>query len=216
MNVRAMALLLAALPAAGGTRVAELPVAFYTSFEQPASPAVVEAMRTELRSILAPSGMRFEWRTLDHVSGSEVSSELAVLTFKGRCDVEGLSFRSAAVGALGWTHVTDGVILPFADIDCDHLRLFLQRELIYLSAAEREVAFGRALARVVAHELYHIFVRTADHASDGICKSAFSMQELLAPDFQIKSRNMAELKRQLPRAEIPEKETQAQPAGGTF
>jgi len=210
MKIRALALLLAAMPAAAGSRPSELPVALYTSFQQPAPPAVVGAMRAELGAILAPSAMRFEWRSLDSVNGSEVSSELAVLTFKGRCDVEGLTFQTESVGALGWTHVTDGVILPFADIDCDRVRLFLQRDLIYLPAAEREAAFGRALARVVAHELYHIFVRTADHSSDGICKSAFSTQDLLSTDFQIKARNMLQLKRYLPHGDLVES------AGGTF
>jgi hypothetical protein len=204
MKVLVLGLLLAALPAAGGSRVYELPVALYTTFQQPAPAAVVDSMHAELGLILAPSGMRFEWRSLDNVSGSDVSSELAVLTFKGRCDVEGLTFRAASVGALGWTHVTDGVILPFADIDCDRIRLFLQSELVYFSTPEREVAFGRALARVVAHELYHIFVRTAEHGSAGICKSAFSVQELLAGDFQIKMRNMAELKRLLAHGEPSE------------
>lgn len=210
MKVLALSLLLAAIPAVGGSRVYELPVALYTSFQQPAPAAVVDSMHAELKQILAPSGTRFEWRSLDNVSGSDVSSELAVLTFKGRCDVEGLTSTTVSDGALGWTHVTDGVILPFADIDCDRIRLFLQRDIIYFPMAEREVVFGRALARVVAHELYHIFVHTAEHGSAGICKSAFSVQELLGDDFQINMRNMAELKRLLAHGEITEA------AGGTW
>ncbi len=210
MKLQVLALLLAAMPAAGGSRVYELPVALYTSFQQSVPPTVVDSMRAELGQILAPSGMRFEWRSLEGVTGTEVSAELAVLTFRGRCDVEGLTFKVAPVGALGWTHITDGVILPFADIDCDRLRLFLQRDMVSLSMLEREEVFGRALARVVAHELYHIFMRTSDHSSDGICKSAFSVQELLADGFQLKMRNMAELRRMVLRIEP------AEAAGGTF
>ncbi len=82
--------------------------------------------------------------------------------------------------------------------------------MVSLPMLEREEVFGRALARVVAHELYHIFVRTVDHSSDGICKSAFSVQELLGDDFQIKIRNMAELRRVVLRSEP------AEAAGGTF
>ncbi len=204
MKVLALGLLLAALPAAGGSRVYELPVALYASFQQPAPAAVVDAMHAELGLILAPSGIRFEWRSLDNVSGSDVSSELAVLTFKGKCDVEGLTSRTVSDGALGWTHITDGVILPFADIDCDRIRLFLQRELLFVPMAEREAVFGRALARVVAHELYHIFLRTAEHGSAGICKAAFSVQDLLADDFLIRMQDMAELKRLLTRGEASE------------
>ena len=86
-------------------------------------------------------------------------------------------------GALGWTHVSDGAILPFSEIDCDRIRQFVQKELLYRKPAEREEIFGRAIARVVAHELYHIFANTHHHGSDGVAKAAYTVQELLSDDF---------------------------------
>lgn len=211
MRVRALSLLLAALPAAAGSRVSALhldppvpPVALYTSFQYPPSADVIAAMHAELDSILAPAGVQFQWRSLANNHGNEVSAQLAVLTFKGRCDVAGLTYRTANVGALGWTHITDGVILPFADIDCERVRLFLQHELLYYAVAERAPAFGRALARVVAHELYHIFARTTEHGEDGICKAAFSVHDLLAGQFQLEVRNLLEMRHVLVRVEPTE------------
>src|SRR5262249_15335041 len=160
-------LISAALPAFSGERLAPPPVALYTSFQQSVPTVVAEALQDEVEVIMEPLGMHFEWRSLAAARGNEVSAELAVITFKGRCDVTGLAARAAVPGALGWTHVSDGVILPFSDIDCDRIRVFLQRELLFLKADTREEAFGRAIGRVLAHELYHIVAQTAHHPSGG-------------------------------------------------
>ncbi len=71
-------------------------------------------------------------------------------------------------------------ILPFSEVDCDGLRVFLQRGLLGLRAQDRALAYGRAVGRVLAHELYHIFADTKHHGSCGIAKEAFSSQDLLS------------------------------------
>ena len=152
------------------------------------------ALQDELESIMSPMGMRFEWHSLAGVRGNEVAVELAVLTFKGRCDTAGLLPRTSTPGALGWTHVSDGIILPFSDVDCDRIRLFVQKDLMAFHPGDREAAFGRALARVVAHELYHIFANTARHGSCGVGKAAYTVQELLSDDFQFEARESQALR----------------------
>jgi hypothetical protein len=189
-----LSLLLAALPAVGQERRADPPIALYTSFEQSVPPAVFQSLQDELDGLMEPATMHLEWRSLNSVTGSEVSSELAVVKFLGRCDVEGLSMKPGHPGALGWTHVSDGIILPFADVDCDRIRTFVQKELMFVHTSEREEVFGRAVARVLAHELYHIFTQTAHHGSDGVGKSAFSVQELLSDDFQFHGKEAGMLK----------------------
>jgi hypothetical protein len=187
MKVLFSCLLLAALPAVGEERQ-ELPATLYTAFQQPAPPAVVAALEDEVEAIMGQLGRHYEWRSLHSTRGNEVSSELAVLTFKGHCDVVALQSKEIIPGALGWTHVSDGVILPFSDIDCDRVRNFIQKQLLRQPAAERETALGRALGRVVAHELYHIFANTAHHGADGVGKSAYTVQELLNEDFHFEER----------------------------
>ncbi len=49
---------------------------------------------------MSPAGLRFDWRKLSTVRGDEVSVELAVLTFRGRCDVEGLVTHAFHAGPL--------------------------------------------------------------------------------------------------------------------
>jgi len=190
-----LCLTLGALPGFGETRQTPVaPIALYTQFQEDPPEAVTEALHDELDSVMAPMGLRFEWHSLTGARGNEVAVELAVLTFKGRCDVAGLMPRNGSPGALGWTHVSDGIILPFSDVDCDRIRGFVQKELLSVHPDDRETAFGRALARVVAHELYHIFANTAKHGSCGIGKSAYTVQELLSEDFQFEARESEALR----------------------
>jgi hypothetical protein len=177
-------LALGILPAFGEPRgVHVAPITLYTSFAQEPPQAVQEALQKELEQIMAPIGLHFQWRPLAGVRGNEVSVELAVVTFKGRCDVSGLSGRSVQPGALGWTHISDGNILPFSDVDCDRIRAFIQGALLTVSREEREEAFGRALGRVLAHELYHIFANTPKHGSAGVAKESYTVQDLTSDDF---------------------------------
>jgi hypothetical protein len=180
-----LCLALAAFPAAAARRApADAPITLYTEFQQPAPPAVMEAMRTELDDIMRPLGMRFEWRSLAAREPQAASAALAVITFKGNCGAGHLSPAPAESGPLGWTHVSDGVILPFSDVDCDGIRHFLQASLLHLENGVRETAMGRAMGRVLAHELYHIFADTRHHAAHGVGKAAYTVRELLSSVFQ--------------------------------
>jgi len=190
-----LCLTLGALPSFGETRQTPVaPIALYTQFQEEPPQAVAEALHDELESIMAPMGLRFEWHSLTGVRGNEVAVELAVLTFKGRCDVSSLLPHNSTPGALGWTHVSDGIILPFSDVDCDRIRSFVQKELLAVHTDDRAAVFGRALGRVVAHELYHIFANTAKHGSCGVGKAAYTVQELLSEDFQFEARESEALR----------------------
>ncbi len=170
------------------------PISLYVQFQQEPPPAVADALHDELEAIMGPIGMRFEWHSMGVGGGSEVSVELAVVNFKGHCDAANLVSARSNPGALGWTHVSDGIILPFSDVDCDRIRNFVQRDLLTLAPEDREGTFGRAVARVLAHELYHIFANTARHGTWGVAKAAYTVQELLAHEFQFETRESEALR----------------------
>ena len=111
---------------------------------------------------------------------------LVVMRFKGKCQVEGwaegaVEFGPPSVGsqALGSTEVVNGHVQPFSEIQCDRIR----EALTYLDPAtgrkERQRALGVALARVVAHELYHMLAHTTQHAASGLAKASESLQDLV-------------------------------------
>ena len=182
-------LALAALPMCNaGKRTDLAPVALYTQFAELPSAVVFDAMQREVEAIMAPLDLRFRWRKLAESSGREASAELAVVDFPGRCDVNGLAPREIVPGPLGWTHISDGVILPFATVDCSAVRHFIQKQLLDVRLAGREGVFGRALGRVLAHELYHIFANTTRHGMDGVAREFYSVHDLMSPTFQFQAR----------------------------
>ena len=174
---------LAALPALNGPRTVA-PVALFAQFEHDPSPAVFDAIRREVAEIMSPVGFPFEWKARDNARGDETVAQLAVVTFKGSCSAADLGFDRNSSGPLGITHIGDGVVLPFADIDCDRIRDFLRKELIGTRATDRDRTLGRAVGRVVAHELFHVFVGAKYHMSTGLAKPAFTEQELMADRFE--------------------------------
>jgi len=142
---------------------------------------------------MKPAGLDFDWHPLAD-AGGRVSSWLAVIHFKGACDAAGLRPDTGYAGPLGWTYVSDGEILPFIDVNCDGIRLFVQHDLIAVPAAEREEAFGRAVARVIAHELYHVLANTKAHRGSGIAKAAYSVGDLLSQTFQFGKKDCTSLR----------------------
>jgi hypothetical protein len=185
MKLLSVGLLLAALPAFGGQQGAMLaPIALYAQFQQDPPAAVLEAIHQELASIMAPMGLRFDWHALNASHNDEVAVELAVVTFKGRCELSRPMPHPTHAGPLGWTHISEGMILPFADIDCDGIRAFLQAGLSGYRAQQREELFGRAIGRVLAHELYHILANTQHHGAGGVGKASYTVDNLLNSEFQ--------------------------------
>jgi len=203
-------LALGVIPAAGDPKGAtSAPIVLYIQFQQGPPEGVLDALQEEVEAIMAPIGLRFEWRDLNNVHGTEVSTELAVITVRGRCDVAGLINRSKVEGALGFTHMSDGQILPFTEVNCDRVRNFVQGDLLTFSADDREAAYGRALGRVLAHELYHVFANTTRHGS-GVAKESYSVRDLLCDDFQFQHRESVLLRTTRPHTIADEAGTQPQ------
>jgi len=160
-------------------------IAVYTQFQHQPPAGVVTSLEHEVETILAPLGFELQWRSLDAVHGNEVSQQLAVVKFKGTCDAQSFPVIPFHSGGLGWTHVSDGEILPFMDVDCDHIRGFVRHPLSATAPPERDEMLGRALARVVVHELYHILARTARHGSGPADHRAYTVQELTEERFEL-------------------------------
>ena len=179
--------LLLVTPASAGHQLQpEASVGVYVSFEQAPREILPAALREEVRSILAPLGFHIEWRDMA-AAGAEAWADLAVVTFQGHCDFDGTAFPAFVPGALGWTRVTDGHIQPFAEIDCDRIGSLVQNRLRALPFEDRERLFERAVARVVAHELYHVFVRTLVHGETGAGKAEFTASDLLSDRFPFRA-----------------------------
>ena len=185
----AACLVISALLASGETppeKPASPSVAIFMDFDSQPGFASVQVMEKEVDALLKPSGVTLNWRLARDNDGTEVFSGLVVMKFRGQCRVEGWAQPGNDFGtlgealALGSTQVSDGEVLPFSAVECDQVRKALGYLHPGTNQFDRQKALGLALARVVAHELYHILARTTSHASTGLAKASQSLRDLVA------------------------------------
>jgi hypothetical protein len=150
------------------------------------TPLVLNAMEREVEATVAPSGLKLSWESREDLGDdSVVNGRMAIIRMRGQCNSQppiGADTVTAAGGAeLGVTHIVNGRILPFADVLCSAVRQLVERDLRGVPIQGRDALLGRALGRVLAHELYHILVQTADHGNDGLSRQRQSSADLLVP-----------------------------------
>lgn len=172
------------------------PITVYTQFEEPCSGVAFEQMKAELVSIMSPIGLEFEWRSLDAARGNDVAVELAVVSFKGSCNMDEPPRPASEPGALGWTYTSEGHILPFSDVQCDRIRRFIGPLVADTDLVRREFLLGRAMGRVLAHELYHVFANTRHHGSAGVAKPFYSAPDLVTDRFRFEQKETRALRHQ--------------------
>jgi hypothetical protein len=179
---------------------AELVVYLRTGGNQPGAP--LAEMKRELNSLMHQAGYRIAWRSLDGDRGAEVDSPLlAVLELNGVCGIEPGSVPaerpSTVAASLATTPITDGQVLPFSTLNCTALTHSIAGALAQDPGARRDFLYGRAMGRVVAHELYHVLARTAEHAKAGVARSCFSTSDLLTERFEFEGATLARLRTRL-------------------
>jgi len=79
--------------------------------------------------------------------------------------------------------VTDGRVLPFIQVDCAGLARLLNPKLASQSRTKQEKLYARAMARVLAHEIYHVVAQTTLHTSKGLTKARVCAEELTSENF---------------------------------
>ncbi len=171
----------------------------YTQFAHLPEAISVENMKTELDSIMSPLGIRFDWRSMDQATGNQVTAQLMVFNFQGQCKADWPTPIPSRSGPLGWTHISEGEILPFAGVDCDRIREVLTQPLAEASTLQRARMMGRGMARVVAHEMYHFLMNTTKHASTGIAKPSYNAGELASEYLRFDDRHLLLMRQEMQR-----------------
>jgi hypothetical protein len=153
------------------------PLTIVLDFRGPYADESVLQMEREVENLLRGVGRPIEWRSWEEATHL-VFDEIAVVRFRGDCEAQFWPNGVAPEGALGSTHISDGVVLPFSDIACDRIATSIRSAILGMEHAQADMIFGRALGRVVAHELMHIMSRSTVHGHEGIAQSALSRSEL--------------------------------------
>ena len=178
-------------PLSGETRWAgddNLPprIGIFLDFDREPSPAAIQDMENEVGNLLAETGAQFSWLMLHRDARPQTFDDLAVLRFRGNCHMPKLGLLPAGgTLTLGSTEVTSGHVTPYSSVQCDEITATIARLLESVGETDRQIAFSRALGRVVAHELYHILARTIRHTPAGISRGVQSPIDLIKEHFQL-------------------------------
>lgn len=144
------------------------------------------SLNQELTRLLSPAGIHLDWKS-ETQDTREEEGRLIVGSFNGSCSSESLPAYSDSTesATLAQTSISDGRILPYFSVDCPRVIRTLAPTLRHLSVPFRDALLGRALARVIAHEIYHILAQTPDHEESGLSKAQLSFADLTVDRFEL-------------------------------
>ncbi len=157
--------------------------------ESAARPEVVEALKSELAEIWRGEPVKLNWLPIESVQPGDSFSDLVVIHFKGDCRVHPLhpfliDERGPQGGsALAFSPMVNGQVQPFSSVMCDRVERSVQSAMKPNQRKSANMLYGRALGRVVSHELYHILNQTKEHEQQGLARKSLTGQQLIAPKF---------------------------------
>ncbi|MBL8229636.1 MAG: hypothetical protein JNL98_14195 [Bryobacterales bacterium] len=197
--IRQLALLAACVALNAETRPS---VAVYMDFAEKPSASSIQAMQREVESLLKPAGLQLHWRDANEGNmGREDFTDLYVFRFNGRCHMDGVQFLFSELGpygetvVLGTSKTVNHEILPFGSVECDPIRRSVTPAVIGRAHPRREQVLGRAMGRVLAHELFHMMTRRSKHSESGVFRDSQRTEYLVADEFGFDPAEEAELRR---------------------
>ena len=187
-----LALPLAVLAAGSG----EPDVTVIMNFKAAYSAPVIAEMQRETAHILGATGLRVGWSSSAEASGQSFR-ELVVMTFKGSCTFQAAPPRYDETGPYATTRTADGVVQPFGEVDCDHVAGSARSAMTGGDYSRADMLTGRALGRVVAHELVHMLTHSAQHGHEGVQKPSLTARQLIAASLPLSQEDADRLRFEL-------------------
>jgi hypothetical protein len=161
------------IPAFGGSSS----VSLILSYDHRPSAVAEHAMARQLTDMMKRAGIDIFFKSPEKPASN---SHLVVVRMHGYCGMDRGTSNAASSKPLASTVVTNGEVLPFADLDCDQIRSALVATYGSGNPQHRQFVFGAATARVMAHELYHVMGSTA-HTDVGVTRERLSGADLADP-----------------------------------
>jgi hypothetical protein len=153
-------------------------------FQGPRSEQSIAEMKREFTGIMKDTALRFDFRSRKEVL-EEAPSDLLLVRFTGKCVLEPVGYLYDERGPMAFTYSTDGVVQPFSAVACDKVTAIVRSAMAGGDFANADLLLGRALGRVLAHEVVHILSKSAVHGHAGVAKTALSGSQLIAPELRL-------------------------------
>jgi len=128
------------------------------------------------------AGLTFDLKLFSELGPWAEFSDLMVVRLKGSCRLDGAPVQKLSNSLpLALAHTTDGKVLPFLEVYCDQVRAVVRPALWGDQLRMADELMGRALGRVIAHEIYHVITGTR-HSGAGIARHALSGPQLISEE----------------------------------
>jgi hypothetical protein len=160
--------------------VSPTPTAVLFEFSHAVSEPFWEELKVELDQNAAPISPEraMTWMKRQQFRDGMEYPEVVQVRLRGHCNADLRADWQYADGPLGWVYLIGGEIQPIAYVDCDRIGQTLERQIRGKSTKERQQEFARAVSRVVAHELTHVFQQSRKHSSNGLQRAYLTALEL--------------------------------------
>jgi len=159
----------------------------------PWSSIALREMEREASRIIGTSGISLGWRRRGEAL-NVVFKDLVVMTFKGSCTFDPAPPLYDESGPYAITHTSNGEVQPFGEVDCDRVVNSVRSAMVGADYNRADLLVGRALGRVVAHELVHMLTRSGTHAKEGVFKPALTARQLIASSLPLSALDIDHLK----------------------
>ena len=150
------------------------------AFDSPVALNALNELKKESETVLKETGLHFIWSLREDYNPADSATDLVIVKFKGHCAMENYPQLLDERGPLAWTYSTDGEVLPYSEVSCDKVRNSIRKAMHGGDYARGDGLLGRAVGRVLAHELVHILANSKQHGKDGAAKTALSPANLIA------------------------------------
>jgi hypothetical protein len=181
-----------ALNARAATPVTPEHLTIVLDFTGPHSTRSIQEMKNELHSILDGTGLELDWSSPEEASRINTEN-LVVVRFNGACILKPVPYLYDERGPLAFTHTSSGEPLPFSEVACNAVTANVRSAMSGADYKKADLLLGRALARVVAHEVVHMLTRSTAHSHTGIQKSALSGNELIEEHLTLSDPDLSRL-----------------------
>ena len=161
-------------------------------FQGPRSEQSVAEMKREFAGIMKDTAVHFDFRSRSQAS-QEALSDLVLVRFKGKCVLDPVGYLYDERGPMAFTYSTDGVVQPFSDVACDKVTSAVRSAMSGGDFANADLLLGRALGRVLAHEVVHMLSKSGAHGHTGVAKTALSGSQLIAPELRLEPEDVERL-----------------------
>lgn len=169
-------------------------LAIILDVEQPLSGLTLAAMHAELQDLLTPAGILPVLHFAEAVVHVGETYDVVTVFLEG-CSLVPPGYQSPLpLVPLGWVTKTDGEFLPIIHIDCSLTASHVGSAIVWNQAGLSKPLMGRALARILVHELLHYLTNSAEHSGSRLFGKSMDPSALIEPGIKLEPCDLQSLR----------------------